>query len=171
MSEVPWKVFPTPVSGAMVLNLPRETAKDVLIRAVLDRMAREGLIDPAEIPDCERSILNREALGSTGVGEGLACPILVSRTLPPQAALCVVRVPAGIEFDSLDHEPVDLLLVQLRPWALLPQRREFFRTLEWISRCAKRPDLLSRLRRAQTENELWTAIHACCEQIPYQKQG
>lgn len=60
------------------------------------------------------NLLARERLGSTGVGEGIAIPHC--RLSDCQQALgALVTLPAPIDFDAIDRQPVDVLFVLVVP--------------------------------------------------------
>jgi PTS system nitrogen regulatory IIA component len=60
------------------------------------------------------ALLERERLGSTGVGEGVAIP---HARIPDirQLIACFGRATGGVEFDSIDQQPVTLIFVLLMP--------------------------------------------------------
>lgn len=60
------------------------------------------------------SLIGRERLGSTGLGKGVALPhARVAGFAQPVAALITLESP--IDFDALDHRPVDLLFALAVP--------------------------------------------------------
>jgi PTS system nitrogen regulatory IIA component len=85
--------------------------------AAIDAMARllcagaAGAVDPAAL---SRVLADRESLGSTGVGDGVAIP---HGRVPGLdhfvAAIAVAR--GGIPFESIDGEPVDVLFALVGP--------------------------------------------------------
>ncbi len=60
------------------------------------------------------TLLQRERLGSTGIGSGIAIPHSKFEGLSSLVGL-FARIEKPIEFDSLDGEPVDLVFVLLAP--------------------------------------------------------
>tara|TARA_B100000780_G_C20905343_1_gene360338 strand:+ start:50 stop:523 length:474 start_codon:yes stop_codon:yes gene_type:complete len=60
------------------------------------------------------ALINRERLGSTGFGDGIAIPHcrLANCT---QVTGGLVRLAQAIDFDAIDEQPVDLLFVLLVP--------------------------------------------------------
>lgn len=60
------------------------------------------------------ALWNRERLGSTGVGEGVAIPHAKIPGLKRLVA-CFGRAGAGIPFDAIDQQPVNLIFVLLVP--------------------------------------------------------
>jgi nitrogen PTS system EIIA component len=72
--------------------------------------ARSGL-DPDRV--CQ-ALAAREALGSTGIGKGVAVPHVCFPDLDrPYALLCTLANPIG--FDAIDGKPVDLIFTVITP--------------------------------------------------------
>jgi nitrogen PTS system EIIA component len=61
-----------------------------------------------------REIAKREELGSTGVGNGVALPHARLPILEAPFAL-FARLRHGIDFDAIDGEPVDIVVLLLLP--------------------------------------------------------
>jgi PTS system nitrogen regulatory IIA component len=60
------------------------------------------------------SLVARERLGSTGLGKGVALPHgRINGLTKPLGAL--ITLESGIDFDSIDNQPVDLLFALLVP--------------------------------------------------------
>lgn len=68
-------------------------------------------IDPLE---CVQTLLDREALGSTGMGDGTAIPHARIASLRKPIGF-VVRLRKAIEFDAIDGRPVSLVCLLLLP--------------------------------------------------------
>jgi len=105
----------------------------------------------AEIFD---SLVGRERLGSTGLGNGVALPHARLRGLKqPIAALVTLR--QGIDFDAIDQQPVDLF------YALLVSEESNEEHLKILARLAglfSNPDFCSRLRRCSDSNQCFQLI-------------
>lgn len=61
-----------------------------------------------------KALEEREGLGSTGVGEGVAIPHAKIAGLPT-ILTAFGRSPRGINFEAIDHEPVFLFFVLIAP--------------------------------------------------------
>ena len=87
---------------------------------LLDRLAAEAakLLDREPIAILE-TLSTREALGSTGLGNGIAIPHGKLPGLTRVAAL-FARLESPIEFDAVDDQPVDLVMALLAPRAPAP---------------------------------------------------
>lgn len=60
------------------------------------------------------SLLNRERLGSTGLGHGVAIPH--GRTAgTARAVAAIVTLDEGVDYDAPDHRPVDILFALVVP--------------------------------------------------------
>jgi PTS system nitrogen regulatory IIA component len=64
--------------------------------------------------DVERVLQEREALQSTGIGEGVAIPHGALAQLEAQCAALLV-VPKGVEFAAIDGAPVFILFAVIGP--------------------------------------------------------
>jgi PTS system fructose-specific IIA component/PTS system nitrogen regulatory IIA component len=106
------------------------TTKEGVIREMAQSLVDAGRIAPADMDGIVKAIMKREDLGSTGIGRGVAVP----HTKHPSVSRLVGTVavsPEGIDFDSLDGEPVHLFFLLVSP----PDRPgDHLRALENISR-------------------------------------
>lgn len=88
--------------------------KASVLRAVVDRMPLPG---PADRDLLHRVLLAREALGSTGFGNGIAIPHprnpIVLRISRPEVAICYLDPP--IDFEAIDGKPVHTLVTLVSP--------------------------------------------------------
>lgn len=84
--------------------------------SVLEELA--GALAAAKVVRSPEAILDalrrREALGSTGIGKGIAVPHARS-TLVGERALLVARSSKGIDFESVDGTPVHLCFLIVAP--------------------------------------------------------
>lgn len=99
------------------------------------------------------SILTRERMGSTGIGNGIAIPHgkLEEDTLCAIGVFIHLKQP--IAFNAIDNQPVDLI------FALLVSAGQCKFHLHTLSRVAKRladKSFCHRLRSAQSDEELYT---------------
>ena len=86
-------------------------SKDALFTAIANHTASTLQLDAKTI---EKSLVTREKLGSTGLGQGVAIPHGRIKQLK-QAAGVFVRTRNAVPFDAPDNEPVRLLFVLLVP--------------------------------------------------------
>ena len=111
--------------------------------------ARSFGLKPAEVLD---ALLEREALGSTGVGYGVAVPHARLKGLDRLRGV-FVRLETPVPFDAVDDRPVDLIFALFAP----PDAgAEHLRALARVSRILRQADLREQLPHAHGAD----AIHA-----------
>ena len=79
----------------------------------------ESLVDSGSLPECEidsivATLLRREELGSTGIGEGVALPHSKHPAVTREVGT-VAWSATGFDFDCIDQQPVHLMVLLLSP--------------------------------------------------------
>lgn len=98
------------------------------------------------------ALMEREALGSTGLGSGVGVPHARLDGLTAVKAV-FVRLDTPVAYDAVDDRPVDLLFALFAP----PRDgAEHLRALAAVSRALRSPEMREQLRQAHTAD----AIHA-----------
>ena len=88
--------------------------KEGVIRELVELLIGSGAIRDKDVQKLVQILLKRESLGSTGIGQGVAIPHGKSDCVAKLvAAFGVSR--AGVNFDSLDGEPVHLFFLLVAP--------------------------------------------------------
>lgn len=89
-------------------------SKAQAIEAILDKLVGAEALHERHRHEVLAAILKREELGSTGIGHGLAIP---HAQHPGVGNLlgAVARFSAGVNFDSLDGQPVNLVCLLVSP--------------------------------------------------------
>jgi PTS system nitrogen regulatory IIA component len=99
--------------GGIYYDLPGDTPETAL-REVVSRLSLPGGLDPEFLL---QTLLAREALGSTALGNGIAIPHvrnpIVGRAGESAISLCFLRNP--IDFDAVDGKPVTILFTLVTP--------------------------------------------------------
>lgn len=93
---------------AVIPNLAGTTSGQVLLELC---QPMSGVGDPALL---SIALVERERLGSTGIGGGFAIPHAKIRNLPGLMA-SFGRAAAGIDFGAIDNQPVRLFFLLLAP--------------------------------------------------------
>jgi PTS system nitrogen regulatory IIA component len=97
------------------------------------------------------SLLNREKMGSTGIGNGIAIPH--GRIFNCDNAVAVLlQCQEPIEFDSIDNRPVDVLFALLVPDE---QCKLHLKTLSSVAEKLNDKHVLRQLRHAENDQELY----------------
>lgn len=126
------------------------TNKESVIGELVDSLQTAGEISVTDREDIVKAILKREELGSTGIGRGIAVP----HTKHPSVKKLVGTVgvsASGVEFESLDGEPVQLFFLLISP----PDRpSDHLRALENISRQLRDETFCRFLKQAKTKEDI-----------------
>lgn len=99
-------------------------------------------------------LLERERLGSTGLGQGIALPhARIEGTEQARGAL--VQLQSGIQFDAIDDHPVDLVF-----GLMVPQNatREHLQLLAELASLFSDLEFCARLREARDRHSLLNEI-------------
>jgi PTS system nitrogen regulatory IIA component len=98
-----------PLANVVIDRAARD--KSAALDAAADLFAAASHLDRVKI---RASLADREAMGSTGLGQGVAIPHGRLRGLK-QAVAAVIRLAQPIDFDAPDGRPVGLLVALLVP--------------------------------------------------------
>jgi PTS system nitrogen regulatory IIA component len=90
------------------------------------------------------AVVERERLGSTGVGGGVAIPHARLAGLPAISGI-FARLESPIDFEALDDQPVDLVFMLLAPD---DAGADHLKALARVSRVLRRGDVRERVRAA-----------------------
>ena len=131
---------------AIRFDLPGGNKRQLLNQLAQTAAARLS-IDPAVIAD---AIGERERLGSTGFGGGVAIPHGKLAQLDRVYAL-VARLSAPVDYKAIDGAPVDLVFLLLSP----PDAgAEHLKALAAVSRLVRHGPTIQKLRGARSRDAL-----------------
>lgn len=94
--------------------------------------------------DVVSAVMERERLGSTGVGSGVAIPHARLDGIEEVRAV-FARLEPPIDYESVDDRPVDLVALLLAP---CDAGGTHLKALAYVSRLLRREDMRDRLRNA-----------------------
>ena len=130
------------------------------LKAKTKKQALQGLAERAAdatglaARDVLETLLQRERLGSTGVGRGIAIPH--GRLAALKSIYCLfARLETPIDFDALDNEPVDLIFLLLAPEHA---GADHLKALARISRLLREPASIEKLRTSHDRAALYSVL-------------
>jgi len=126
------------------------TSKEEVIREMVNSLRAAGHVQNGEQDAVIKSILKREEQGTTGIGRGVAVP----HTKHSGAArlICTIALSKkGIDFTSLDGEPVHILFMLISP---SDRPGDHLRALESISRHLRNDTFCRFLRQSATREQI-----------------
>jgi PTS system nitrogen regulatory IIA component len=119
------------------------SSKRQALHAVAEVAAQALGLDESRVFD---ALMEREALGSTGLGSGVAVPHARLREIDRVTAV-FVRLDTPVAYDAVDDRPVDLLFALFAP---PKDGAEHLRALAAVSRALRISALREQLRQART---------------------
>jgi fructose-specific phosphotransferase system IIA component len=137
--------------STLATDLPAVTREECIER--MAELVRDGF----GIQDHQRiitSLLDRETVMSTGIGEGIAIPHTTSPEIE-EAAISIALVKKGIDFGALDGRPVYLIFLIV---GSEKQPNLHLRILARLARLVKHPSFVKNLKKAKTSKDMITAI-------------
>jgi PTS system nitrogen regulatory IIA component len=139
------------LSAADVAIDVRAADKATLLKELASRAAAAVNL-PADMVVAE--IEKRDELGSTGIGRGVAIPHARLREIKEPFAL-LARLKGPIEFDAVDGQPVDLVVLLMLPAS---SQLDQLNALAAVARTLRDADVLRKMRSATSSTELYRAV-------------
>lgn len=100
------------------------------------------------------ALIEREGLGPTGVGQGVALPHARLQSLTRVCGL-FVRIKKPLDFDSVDRQPVDLAFALFAPENA---GVEHLKALAIVSRTLRDPNVCAKLRANEDPSTIYTIL-------------
>lgn len=142
------------ISKSAIRTQLQASDKEGVIREMATSLLEAGDIAEDQYESIVEAILKREELGSTGIGRGVAVPHTKHPTVDKLCGTVAVS-DAGVNFDSLDGDPVHLLFLLVSP----PDRPgDHLRALENISRQLRDDSFCSFLKQSKTPDDVWQLL-------------
>ena len=124
--------------------------KESVIRELVEALVKAGKVSTDDHENVVKAIMDREELGSTGIGRGVAVPHTKHASVERLVGTVGISVD-GVDFDSLDGEKVQLLFLLVSP----PDRPgDHLRALENISRQLRDDMFCKFLKQARTNEDI-----------------
>lgn len=139
------------LQGGVIIPFHEATSRKQAIHVLCEALSEATGIGARAIED---AVMERERLGSTGVGEGVAIPHarLAGLSAPVGGFL---RLAHGVDFEAIDDRPCDLIFMLLAPDGA---GADHLRALAQVSRFFRQVAVRDGLRKARNENEIKALI-------------
>ncbi|GJD88788.1 MULTISPECIES: PTS IIA-like nitrogen regulatory protein PtsN [Methylobacterium] len=136
---------------SVVPSLRARAKKQVLQELSAQAARRLPGLDEREVFE---TLLQRERLGSTGIGDGVAIP---HGKLPGFDRLfgLVARLEKPVDFEALDGQPVDIAFLLLAPEGA---GADHLKALAQVARVLREPGILERIRAARDASALYALL-------------
>lgn len=139
------------LSKECVVACANVASKRQLLQKLADKAAE---VTGAKASDIFETLMNRERLGSTGLGNGIAIP---HGKLPKLSGVTAVfaRLDHAIDFDSIDDQPVDLVMMLLAPEG---SGADHLKALARVARLLRTDAMVAQLRASRDPETLYEII-------------
>ena len=139
------------VSGCVAAKLTAGSKKQ-LLHEMAEMAVRCGAASGSDYSACDvlGAVMERERLGSTGVGAGVAIPHARLDGIEDVKAV-FARLETPVDYESVDDRPVDLAVLLLAP---KEADGEHLKALAQVSRLLRREDMRAKLRSAPDAESL-----------------
>lgn len=140
----------------IIVGLSANSKKQVLEDLVVQTCSSVQDLDARLVLD---QLMERERLGCTGIGDGIAIPH-TRCALPDFISRPLVRLAIldkAIDFDANDGLPVDIVFLMLAPQ---DSGGEHLAALALVSRIMRQEGFAQRMREAEAASALWDMLNA-----------
>ncbi len=130
----------------------QSTEKEDSLKELVDVLA--GVVDVGDKKAIVKSLIERENLGSTGIGQGIAIPH--GKTDKVKELISVLAISKkGVNFEALDGEPVYIFFLLVAP---KDAAGPHLKALAQISRMLRDTYFCDLLRRCETNEQVYDLI-------------
>ncbi len=89
----------------------RATTKEDALKEIVGHLQEGGELAPRLAKQVLESLVAREKIGSTGIGNGIAIPHVKLKGGPEESLVAIARSEPGVDFASIDGEKVRVLFL------------------------------------------------------------
>ncbi len=133
------------VESAAVLPALTATSKEAALKELLGAALERSAVPAKAHKPLAKKLADREAIGSTGLGNGVAVPHVKSDDIT-EVALVVARCSPGLEWQAIDGRSVTILFLLVSPTS---EPEKHLQCLRWISTLARNTDFRRFLAEAE----------------------
>jgi len=133
----------------IVLNLKPKSKRNI-VSGMIDHLIQNKKIPKTDKKEIVKAVIQREGMGSTAIGNYIALPH-ARLDLIKGIIVCIGISKEGVDFDSLDQEPVNIIAL------LLSNQQEagaHLKVLAFLARLLRDKYLIQRLKNAKDEEEI-----------------
>ena len=131
------------------------TDKSGVIQELLESLAERKMIPKKEVDSLTAEVVEREQLGSTGIGKGIGIPH-IKTDLVKELTCALGTSEEGIDFAAIDGDPVYTIFLILAP---NDDNESYLNLLRWISSLARNRDFCRFIRMPQSSEDIQSLLH------------
>jgi len=127
----------------------KEKGKDAVLNFLVNKISGIGGID--DVDALKKEVMDREALGNTGIGRGIGFPHAKSSHVSSLQVL-LARPAKPLDYGSLDGVPVNIILFIVAP--VDGDNNEYLHTMARISRLLGKNNVREQILKAKSPEEI-----------------
>jgi len=124
--------------------------RDGVIAELVTALKKHGQLGAASAKEITRAVIKRENEASTGMGKGVAVPH-VKHSSVKKIAATIGQSSTGIDFDSLDKQPVYSIVLLVSP---VDEPDKHLQAMEIVFRNLQQEKFRKFLRQSQTREQI-----------------
>ena len=141
-------------TATIIESLAASTKADIL-KEMLQAGVDSGGLAVKNTVSLRKKLAEREKLGSTGIGNGVAVPHVKSGAIS-EVCMILGRSVQGIDYQAIDGQPVHTVFLLVVP---TNQAEAHLQSLRWIASLARNPDFRRFVLNARGEVEIRELLH------------
>ena len=141
--STPYVVFPsmsamikTLIDHALIIENLDASTKQGAIPEIMAAVGKSKFVPAGQVRAIVKQLHEREALGSTGIGNGVAVPHVKSDKIK-DLWLVLARSLSGVDYQAIDGRPVHTIFLMGAPAS---RAEDHLQCLRWVSTLARNPD-------------------------------
>jgi mannitol/fructose-specific phosphotransferase system IIA component (Ntr-type) len=145
--------FGLEISESQICVIPKGASKQEALDTLITAVGTNPVVTDVEA--FRAAVYEREGIMSTGIGEGIAIPHVRIPEIT-EATLGVGIAPAGIDFDTLDNKPVNVLVLFATPAG---SDKEYLSLLAQVMLSLRNKELFDGLVACKTPAEVYAVLN------------
>lgn len=145
--------FGIEIARNQICVVPEGSTKHDALEALIAAVSTNPVVQ--DVAAFRRAVYEREAIMSTGIGEGIAIPHVRIPEIT-EATLGVGIAPGGIDFETLDNKPVHVLVLFATPAG---SDKEYLRLLAQVMLSLRDRELFQALVACTSEDEVYAILN------------
>ncbi len=141
-------VFGKEIPESQICIIRKKTTKYDVLDTLIDTMKNNPAITNHDA--FRKAVFDREEVTSTGIGSGIAIPH-VRMDEVKEISIAVAIVPEGVDFDSIDNQPVHLVVLFATP---KNRDKEYLQLVAKVMQSLRDEKLYQRLIKCQSPHQV-----------------
>ncbi len=147
-------VFGKEIPESQICIIRKKTTKHDVLETLIDTLKNNPAIPNHEL--FNKAVFDREEVTSTGIGGGIAIPHVRMDEIK-ELTMAIAIVPEGVDFDSIDNQPVYLVVLFATP---KNKDKEYLQLVAKVMQALRDENLYLRLIKCQSPKQVSICLNA-----------